>query len=76
MLKRGSAILPGEQLALLAHVLDRVVGEALERFVDPRAGRLGLGADPLEVEHAAARQHLAAAQDLGLEPPVGCVRLR
>ena len=46
--------LPGEQLALLAHVLDRVVREALERLADLAAAGLGLGAHAGEVEHFAA----------------------
>ena len=54
----------GEQLALLAHVLDRVVREALERLADLLAARLGLGAHALEVEHLAAREQLALAQHL------------
>ena len=62
--KRGSWILPGQQLALLAHVLDRVVGEALERLPDLAPADLGFRTHALEVEHLAARQRLAFAQHL------------
>ncbi len=58
----------GEQLALLAHVLDRVVGEALERLADLAPARLGFRAHALEVEHLAAREHLALAQHLRTGP--------
>ena len=56
--------LAGEQLALLAHVLDRVVGEALERIADLAPARLGFRAHALAVEHLAACEQLALAQHL------------
>ena len=51
-----------QQFALLPHVLDRVVGEALERLSDLPPPGLGLGAHARGMEHLAARQHLAPAQ--------------
>ena len=45
----------GEQLALLAHVLDRVVREALQRLPDLAPAGLGLRPHAREVEHLAAR---------------------
>ena len=62
--KRGSSILPDEQLALLLHVLDGVAGEALERLADLLAALLGELADRLGVLDVAVRDDLVAAQDL------------
>ncbi len=57
----------GEQLALLAHVLDRVVREALERLPDLLAAQLRFGAHALEVEHLTAGEQLPLAQHLSGE---------
>ncbi len=58
----------GQQFALLAHVLDRVVRKALQCLADLAPARLGLGAHPRQVEHLAAghepavdAQHLLVA---------------
>ena len=59
-----------EQLALLAHVLHRVEREALERLVYIAAPGVRLGADALRVEHLAASEQLAPAQDLRARSPV------
>ena len=49
----------GQQFALLAHVLDGVVGEALERLADLQAPRVGFRADALQIEHLPACERLA-----------------
>ena len=64
VVKRGSVDPAREQLALVAHVLDRVVGEALERLADLVSPRLGFAAHALSVEHLAAPDRLAAAEHL------------
>ena len=56
--------LAGEQLALLADVLDRVQREFRERLVDPLALALELLGRDLEVDHAPGREQLSAAAHL------------
>ena len=68
MSKRGSSILPDEQVLLLDHVLDGVAREGLERAADVLAPALGRREHlarvlPVAARRAARRgQHLAAAQ--------------
>ncbi len=56
--------LPGEQLTLLAHVLDRVVGETLQCLTDLVAASLGLSEHAREVEHLPTGHRLPAARHL------------
>ncbi|MBW3608566.1 MAG: hypothetical protein KY463_09455 [Actinobacteria bacterium] len=55
---------PGEQLALLEHVLDRVAREGLERVADLTAPLIGGGAHGGRLLHRAGRDDLGTAQDL------------
>ena len=56
----------GQQLALLAHVLDRVAREALERLADLRRLASVSARTRSQVEHLAAGEQLAPAQHLRL----------
>ena len=62
----------GEQLALLAHVLDRVVREALQRLADLLAARIRLRAHALEAEHLAARPSGSPLRSTSPTDPPSC----
>ena len=53
-----------QQLALLEHVLDRVLREGLERVADLAPALVGRGADGGGLLHGAGRDDLGAAQDV------------
>ena len=57
---------PGEQFALLAHVLDRVAREPLQRLSHLAPAGLGLRAHARQIQHDSLGQEPIAAQHLGV----------
>ena len=60
-----------EQFALLAHVLDRVVREALQRVTDFKPASFGIGAHACKIEYHSGQQRLPLIKNFA-----ACVRRR